>query len=232
MDKLKQYKLHEIIENVKEDYLLNVIEESTNDAEVLKTKKFLNETASIVENMILEEGIKDIYGNVKDMFGAYTNAMKEGLGAFGQGIKDAFNPNSYENKVFRNQIADKVEGVSEKLANFVRPKMNTKEKINYFMDTNPYAKKARQAFANTKANINIGLNNALNFTEKKLNQLTGGKYNQLTPAQKQAVLVSLGLGGAGLVGAAGYGAYEALTPDDTITDQIVDKLEDLQNTIS
>jgi len=47
-------KLHEIVESVKEEYLLNVIEESTSEIEVLKTKKFLNETASIVEKILLE----------------------------------------------------------------------------------------------------------------------------------------------------------------------------------
>ena len=51
---MNKAKLHEIVESVKEDYLLNVIEESTNEVEVLRTKKFLNETSAIVEKMLLE----------------------------------------------------------------------------------------------------------------------------------------------------------------------------------
>ena len=70
-------KLHEIVESVKEDYLLNVIEESTNEIEVLKTKKFLNETASIVESILMEadENGKSMVDKIKNYIAAqYSNA--------------------------------------------------------------------------------------------------------------------------------------------------------------
>jgi len=47
-------RIHEIVESVKENYLLNSLEESSNEIEVLKTKKFLNETANIVETALFE----------------------------------------------------------------------------------------------------------------------------------------------------------------------------------
>ena len=225
MDRLQQHKLHEIVESVKEDYLLNVIEESTNEVEVLRTKKFLNETSAIVESMILEEGIKDIYGNIKDMAGAYASAMKEGLGAFGQGMKEAFDPNSYENKKVRQSVADDIRPYSEKAANFIEPDMDTGEKVKYKMDNNPRLQKLNQAYAKAKAKTKVGLNKMANFSEEKLNQITGGRYNRMTPAQRQAFLASLGVGGAGLAGAAGYGAYEAMQPDDSILDQIQDYIQ-------
>jgi len=78
-------RLHEIIENVKEDYLLNVIEESTNEIEVLKTKKFLNETASIVESILMEadENGESMIDKIKNYIAAQYNNVKGTLGAAG-----------------------------------------------------------------------------------------------------------------------------------------------------
>ena len=59
MNRLKRMQLKEITESVKENYLLNSLEESTSEIGLLKTKKFLNETTAIIEEAILEEGLQD-----------------------------------------------------------------------------------------------------------------------------------------------------------------------------
>jgi len=84
---MNKAKLHELVESVKEDYLLNVIEESTNEIEVLRTKKFLNETSAIVEKMLLE-GF--------DAVGAPAGAGAGAPGA-GAGAGDGKNPTMLDN---------------------------------------------------------------------------------------------------------------------------------------
>jgi len=59
MNRLKRMQLKEITESVKENYLLNSLEESTSEIGLLKTKRFLNETTAIIEEAILEEGLQD-----------------------------------------------------------------------------------------------------------------------------------------------------------------------------
>ena len=51
-------KVHEICENVRDEYLLNALEENTNvsEVDVLRMKKFLNENISRIEKMLVEEG--------------------------------------------------------------------------------------------------------------------------------------------------------------------------------
>jgi len=87
-------RLHEIVESVKEDYLLNVVEESTNEVEVLRTKKFLNETASIVETMLFEA--ED--GNGSSIIDAVRNYVTQAKAA-------AQNKLRYANTRIRQTIA-------------------------------------------------------------------------------------------------------------------------------
>jgi len=77
MNTLNQLKLKEIVESVKEEYLLNSLEETTSEIETLRTKKFLNETAATIEHMLLNEGAGEWIKNKAS--GAY-NAVKAAPG--------------------------------------------------------------------------------------------------------------------------------------------------------
>jgi len=61
MNIYEKQRVHEICESVKDSYLLGLLEESeVSEVEVLKTKKFLNETTSRIERMLIEEGLYDL----------------------------------------------------------------------------------------------------------------------------------------------------------------------------
>ena len=211
---MNRRRLHEIVESVKEDYLLGAIEETTNEVEVLKTKKFLNETSAIVESMLIEEGFKDFIKDYIDVVGDGARAMKEGYGAIGNAFKDAFNPNSRENKYVRKDMADSLRkhnnAFSQKAADFIEPEMDMGEKAGYFMNRNPYAKKARQLYANAKANAIIG--------SRKIGAKAAAAGQAMVDQAKAHPYAAAGLGAAGLAGA-GYAGYEAGIPED-IADQI------------
>jgi len=101
MDRLTKAKVHEIVESVKENYLLNALEESTNEIEVLRTKKFLNEAASVIETVLVEEGVID---SVKEYVkNAYANASQR---AFKDQVKDYYNQAVNAIKAVPGQVAN------------------------------------------------------------------------------------------------------------------------------
>jgi len=103
MDRLTKARIHEIVESVKENYLLNALEESTSEIEVLRTKKFLNEAASVIETVLVEEGVVD---SVKEYVkNAYANAAQRAAA-----LKD-------QAKNYYNQAADAVKAVPGQVAN-------------------------------------------------------------------------------------------------------------------
>ncbi len=82
---MNRRKIIEIVESVKEDYLLNTLEEGTvNEITLLKTKKFLNETANLVERILVEEGLADsVKGYVSKAMPALAAGAAGAAGAFG-----------------------------------------------------------------------------------------------------------------------------------------------------
>ena len=114
MTQFDKLKLHEICESVKESYLLNTIEESTNEVEILKTKKFLNETTATIERILVEENIVDaikaqiIEESVKDY---YDKAAAKAQELYGQ-AKDKVGQ-------YYDQAAGAIKGAPQKFANSV-----------------------------------------------------------------------------------------------------------------
>jgi len=55
-------KIHEICESVRDEYLLNALEESesVSEKDILKMKKFLNENITRIEKMLVEEGYLEL----------------------------------------------------------------------------------------------------------------------------------------------------------------------------
>ena len=214
MDKFTQRKLHEIVESVKEDYLLNVIEESSSDAEVLKTKKFLNETALIIESMLVEEGLGDGMKEIlKDAFieapRLYFGAMKEGLGAFGKNFIDAY-----------KEIKEIPGDIKKIFTGEMSREPTTTEKVQ---------QKLAQIGANIKSQAIINGRRIKNFSEDALNTMTRGAYSRMTPQQRQLFLTSIGAIPA--LGAAGYAGYKMAQPEDFM-DQVQDTISDLADRAS
>ena len=83
MDIYTKNKVHEICESVKDDYLLSAIEENQGISEVgvLRMKKFLKESVSRIEKMLVEEGYLD-YGKaiIEESFKASVNDIKNKAG--------------------------------------------------------------------------------------------------------------------------------------------------------
>jgi len=101
-----------ILENKKDTYLLNVLEENTSELQVLKTKKYLNENLNLIGKILVEEGILDTLKNNAGKIGlgvagaagaAYAgthpdqieHAVHTGVGALHKGVEDV--KNAYHN---------------------------------------------------------------------------------------------------------------------------------------
>ncbi len=79
-------KLDLIIENVRDEYMINLLEEGeTTELETLKTKKFLNENLNRIRKMLIEEGalegVKQHLGNNWGKYLAGAGAGAAGLAA-------------------------------------------------------------------------------------------------------------------------------------------------------
>ena len=66
-------KIDLIIENIRDEYMINLLEESeVSELETLKTKKFLNEALGRVRGMLIEEGGLDaVKGHLANNWGKY-----------------------------------------------------------------------------------------------------------------------------------------------------------------
>jgi uncharacterized protein YjbJ (UPF0337 family) len=126
MTQFDKLKLHEICESVKENYLLNTIEESTNEVEILKTKKFLNETTATIERIlveenivdaikaqIIEEGIKDYYNQAKDKAQEVYGQAKDKVGQYYNNTAGVVNGATQK---FANSVSNMVAPDSDSLA--------------------------------------------------------------------------------------------------------------------
>ena len=180
MTQFDRIKLHEICESVKEDYLLNTIEESTNEVEILQTKKFLNETTSLIERILVEENTVDtIKAQIIEEL-AVEKELPNGGGVTYQ------NPN--------------VVPATDENGN---PIVNQRGAIGTMA----------QKFANGVANMWQG-----NVKGAAENQDDMKRIEQARWIQSHPGLVA---GGAAGLGAAGYGAYEAMQ-DPSVVDQASD----------
>ena len=52
-----------ILENKKDKYLINILEESTSELESLKTKRYLTENLNMIGKILTEEGVLDTLKN-------------------------------------------------------------------------------------------------------------------------------------------------------------------------
>ncbi len=79
-------KLDLILENVRDEYMINLLEEGeTTELETLKTKKFLNENLNRIRKMLIEEGaLEGVKQHLGDNWGKYlAGAGAAGAGALG-----------------------------------------------------------------------------------------------------------------------------------------------------
>ncbi len=76
-------KLDLILENIRDEYMINLLEEGTSsELEALKTKKFLNENLNRIRKMLVEEGaLEGVKQHLGDNWGKYL----AGAGALGAG---------------------------------------------------------------------------------------------------------------------------------------------------
>ncbi len=76
-------KLDLILENIRDEYMINLLEEGTSsELETLKTKKFLNENLNRIRKMLIEEGALE---GVKQHLGNNWGKYLAGAGAAGLG---------------------------------------------------------------------------------------------------------------------------------------------------
>ncbi len=71
-------KIDLILENIRDDYMINLLEEGTaSELETLKTKKFLNENLSRIRRMLIEEGaLENIREHLSENWGHYLNNLE------------------------------------------------------------------------------------------------------------------------------------------------------------
>ena len=75
--------LNKVIENKRDAYMINVLEESTSELESLKTKKYLTENLNMIGKILVEEGVVDAAkANLANNWGKYA-AGAAGAGALG-----------------------------------------------------------------------------------------------------------------------------------------------------
>ena len=79
-------KIDLIIESIRDEYMINLLEEgTTSELETLKTKKFLNENLNRIRKMLIEEGaLEGVKQHLGDNWGKYlAGAGAVGAGALG-----------------------------------------------------------------------------------------------------------------------------------------------------
>ncbi len=84
-------KIDLILENIRDDYMINLLEEGTaSELETLKTKKFLNENLSRIRHMLIEEGaLEGVKQHLGDNWGKYLAGAGAGAGAGAAGMHGA-----------------------------------------------------------------------------------------------------------------------------------------------
>jgi len=87
-------KLDLIIENIRDEYMINLLEEGEiSELETLKTKKFLNESLSRIRGMLVEEGALDaVKGHLQNNWGKYLAGAGAGAAGVGLGNEVAGDP--------------------------------------------------------------------------------------------------------------------------------------------
>lgn len=82
-------KLDLILENIRDEYMINLLEEgASSELEALKTKKFLSENLNRVRTMLVEEGVMEgVKQHLGDNWGKYlAGATATGLGVHGADV--------------------------------------------------------------------------------------------------------------------------------------------------
>jgi hypothetical protein len=75
--------LNKVIENKRDEYMINVLEEGTTELESLKTKKYLTENLHMIGKILMEEGVVDAAkANLANNWGKYA----AGAGVVGAGV--------------------------------------------------------------------------------------------------------------------------------------------------
>jgi hypothetical protein len=65
--------LNKVIENKRDEYMINVLEEGTTELESLKTKKYLTENLHMIGKILMEEGVVDAAKqNLANNWGKYA----------------------------------------------------------------------------------------------------------------------------------------------------------------
>ena len=77
--------LSKVIENKRDEYMIQVLEEGTTELESLKTKKYLTENLTLIGKILVEEGVVDAAkANLANNWGKYA----AGAGVVGAGAAD------------------------------------------------------------------------------------------------------------------------------------------------
>ncbi len=80
--------LNKVLENKRDQYMIQVLEESTSELESLKTKQYLNENLALIGKILVEEGVVDAArANLANNWGKY--AAGAGVAAAGVGAGEA-----------------------------------------------------------------------------------------------------------------------------------------------
>jgi len=84
--------LNKVIENKRDTYMINVLEESTSELESLKTKKYLTENLNLIGKILMEEGVVDnARQHLANNWGKYaTGAGVAGAVGVGAGVANHY----------------------------------------------------------------------------------------------------------------------------------------------
>ena len=208
MNIYEKQRLHEICESVKNDFLystLSTIEEAggyANELDILETKKFLQETTSKIERMLIQEGLFD-YGKQliteaaeksymdKIAAGAAGGAAGYATAQYGpqaaEAAKGAYNQAAGAVKGAYNQVSDAAQGMYNQAAGAVKGAVdNTVNDIQQFAGE----KVGELAISNPSLATKIAKHlpeswkNDADYTSG----MTHGMYNQTAEAVNQNIV--------------------------------------------
>jgi len=198
-------KLDLIIENIRDEYMINLLEEGTaSELETLKTKKFLNENLSRIRGILVEEGAMDqVKQHLGDNWGKYL-AGAGAAGAAGLG-------NTETGGEIIDQLRTQSTDVGEKLADAAGNAINSGvdaagNLADTVTDQTPMTNLdiVNQTQAGIEGFANISPEDVRSPEGiKELTALAQQQTNTQDALQTQGLVGAAGLAGAG---AAGYGA--------------------------
>jgi len=143
--------LSKVIENKRDEYMIQVLEEGTTELESLKTKKYLTENLTLIGKILMEEGVVDAAkANLANNWGKYA----AGAGVVGAGAAAIANPEMAGNLVdaAQNPMQAKAEGLD--MVDPTVAGLNTQEALQSAQDKiHGYYDNVKQMFVPTQAPI-------------------------------------------------------------------------------